>query len=127
MTLREIPVPKSRDLVSHNPWISALKTVSDPGIQDPGIPITSSEDMGQYRPYTSCTGHAWALSLLCITSNWHEGKHHCIDTCLHKFAVFFCIWLLMNTNEWINEWSELCIASIRHWLKQIHSYMLMIT
>ena len=37
MTLREIPNPKSRDLVSHNPGISGLK--NGPGSRDPGIAI----------------------------------------------------------------------------------------
>jgi len=42
MTLREILIPKSRDLVSHNPGISGLKNGPgslDPGIRDPGIAV----------------------------------------------------------------------------------------
>ena len=41
MTLREIPIPKSRDLVSHNPGISGLKNgFGIPGLQ---IAIPNSE------------------------------------------------------------------------------------
>jgi len=37
MTLRKITIPKSRDLVSHNPGISGFK--NGPGSRDPVIAI----------------------------------------------------------------------------------------
>ena len=43
--IRYFLIPKSRDLVSHNPGISGLKNgpgSRDPGIRDPGIAIPNS-------------------------------------------------------------------------------------
>ena len=42
--MRYFLIPKSRDLISHNPGISGLKNgpgSRDPGIRDPGIAIPS--------------------------------------------------------------------------------------
>ena len=62
MTLiRYFLIPKSRDLVSHNPGISGLKKgpgSRDPGIRDPGIAIPSSSpgDNGQ-KPVQGIVEH----------------------------------------------------------------------
>ena len=48
MILREISIPKSRDLVSHNPGISGMKNgpgFQYPGIRDPGIAIPRYSDL----------------------------------------------------------------------------------
>ena len=49
--IRYFLIPKSRDLVSHNPGISGLKNgpgSRDPGIRDPGIAIPS------HAPFLVC-------------------------------------------------------------------------
>jgi len=50
--MRYFLIPKSRDLVSHNPDISGLKTVRDPGIPESGIPFAIPRYV-HYRPLTS--------------------------------------------------------------------------
>ena len=50
--IRYFLIPKSRDLVSHNPAISGLKNgpgSRDPGIRDPGIAIPSWHLQLHYR------------------------------------------------------------------------------
>ena len=64
--IRYFLIPKSRDLVSHNPGISGLKNgpgSRDPGIRDPGIAI----------PSLTTSEIKWLLKLIISSFLVHSG------------------------------------------------------
>ena len=67
--IRDFLIPKSRDLVSHNPGISGLKNgpgSRDPGIRDPGIAIPNYNNFYQTKITTNSS--AFLLSRMLSAS-----------------------------------------------------------